>query len=96
VTVCQWFALKTTGTICQWFDLQTTETVFSGLASKPVGMIFSGLSSKPVATVSLGLDSKSVEGFLVEPQNQGGERFPGLDLKTDSYGFMICASESPR
>jgi hypothetical protein len=28
-----------------------------------------------------------VVGFLVEPQNQGGEGFSGLGLKTDSYGF---------
>jgi hypothetical protein len=34
--------------------------------------------------------------FLVEPQNQGGEGFPGLGLKTDSSGLMIWASKSPR
>jgi hypothetical protein len=34
-----------------------------------------------VATVSLGLTSKPVVVFLVEPQNQGGGWFPGLDLK---------------
>jgi hypothetical protein len=37
--------------------------------------------------VFLGLASKPVVGFLVEPQNQGGEGFFGLGLKTDSYGF---------
>jgi hypothetical protein len=38
-------------------------------------MIFPDLASKPVV------------GFLVEPQNQGGGGFPGLGLKTGSYGF---------
>jgi hypothetical protein len=33
------------------------------------------------------LASKLVVGFLVEPQNQGGEGFPGLGLKTGNYGF---------
>jgi hypothetical protein len=46
--------------ICQWFGLKTTGTVFSGLASKPV------------VTVSPILASKPMEGFLIEPQNQGG------------------------
>jgi hypothetical protein len=44
--------------------------------------------------VSPGLASKPVVGFLVEPQNQGGGGFPGLGLKTDSFGFMIWASKS--
>jgi hypothetical protein len=35
-------------------------------------------------------------GFLVEPQNQGGGGFPGLDLKTGSSGLVIWASKSPR
>jgi hypothetical protein len=65
--------------VCQWFDLKTTLTLFSGLASKLV------------ATVSLSLVSKSVVGFLVEPQSQGGGRFPDLGLKTGTYGSMICA-----
>jgi hypothetical protein len=33
------------------------------------------------------LASKLVVGFLVEPQNQGGEGFPGLGLKIGNYGF---------
>jgi hypothetical protein len=45
------------------------------LASKLVVMIFPDLASKPVVD------------FLVEPQNQGGGGFPGLGLKTGSYGF---------
>jgi hypothetical protein len=65
--------------VCQWFDLKTTLTLFSGLASKLV------------ATVSPSLVSKSVVSFLVEPQNQGGGRFPGLGLKTGTYGSVICA-----
>jgi hypothetical protein len=28
-------------------------------------------------------------GFLVEPQNQGGGRFPGLGLKTGRSGLVI-------
>jgi hypothetical protein len=70
-------------------------TVSSGLASKPVVMVFASLASKLVATVFPGLASKSVVGFLVEPQNQGGERFPGLGLKTGSSGLVIWASKSP-
>jgi hypothetical protein len=70
-------------------------TVSSGLASKPVVTVFSSLTSKLVATVSPGLASKPAVGFLVEPQNQDGGGFPGLGLKTDSSGMVICASKSP-
>jgi hypothetical protein len=70
--------------VCEWFDLKTTRTVFAGLASKPV------------ATVSPDLASKSVVNFLVEHQNQGGEGFFGLGLKTGSSGLVIWASKSPR
>jgi hypothetical protein len=68
-------------------------TVFSGLASKPVATVFSSLASKLVATVSPGLTSKPAIGFLVEPQNQGGGGFPGLGLKTGSFGLVIWASK---
>jgi hypothetical protein len=71
-------------------------TVFVGLASKPVVTVFSSLASKLVAAVSSGLASKPAVGFLVEPQNQGGEGFSGLGLKTDSSGLMIWASKSPQ
>jgi hypothetical protein len=71
-------------------------TIFVGLTSKSVATVFSSLALKLVSTVSLGLASKSVVGLLVEPQNQGGERFPGLDLKTDSFDLMIWASKSLR
>jgi hypothetical protein len=64
-------------------------TVFAGLASKSVTTVFSSLASKLVATVSTDLSSKLMVGFLVEPQNQGGGRFPGLGLKTDSSGLVI-------
>jgi hypothetical protein len=40
-------------------------------------------------TVSPSLASKPVVGFLVEPQNQGGGGFSGLDLKTGSFGLVI-------
>jgi hypothetical protein len=68
--------------VCQWFSLKTTRTVFSDLASKPV------------AIVSLGLSSKPVVGLLIEPQNQCGVGFPGLGLKTNSYGLVIWVSKS--
>jgi hypothetical protein len=42
-----------------------------------------------MVTVSTGLASKQAVGFLVEPQNQGGGGFPGLNLKTDSSGLVI-------
>jgi hypothetical protein len=107
VTVCEWFDLKTTQTVFASLASKPVATVFSGLASKPVVTFSSGLTSKPAAmvfsslalklvvTVSLGLASKPVVGFLVEPQNQGGGGFPGLDLKTDSYSLVILASKSP-
>jgi hypothetical protein len=59
-------------------------------------MIFSDLTSKSMATVSPSLASKPVVSFLVEPQNQGGGGFSGLDLKTNSYGFVIWTSKSPQ
>jgi hypothetical protein len=81
--------------VCQWFGIKTTVTVFFSLTSKPVPTIFSGLASKPVVTVSPGLASKPMVGFLAELQNQCGGGFPGLGLKTGSYGLMIWASKSP-
>jgi hypothetical protein len=36
-------------------------------------------------------DLKTVAGFLVEPQNQVGEGFLGLGIKTDRYGLVIWA-----
>jgi hypothetical protein len=53
------------------------------------------LASKLVATVSPVLASKLVVTFLVEPQNQCGEWFSGLGLKTGSFGLVIWASKSP-
>jgi hypothetical protein len=69
--------------------------IFSGLTSKPVVTVSSALASKSVVTVSLGLASKLVVGFLVEPQNQGVGGFPGLCLKTGSYGLVIWDLKSP-
>jgi hypothetical protein len=65
------------------------------LASKPVVTVSRGLASKPAATVSPGLALKSAVGFLVEPQNQSGLGFPGLGLKTGTFGMVIWASKSP-
>jgi hypothetical protein len=61
----------------------------SGLTSKPVVTVFSVLALKPVATVSPVSASKSMVGFLVKPQNQGSEGFPGLGHKIGSYGLVI-------
>jgi hypothetical protein len=61
-----------------------------------VATVFSSLVSKLVATVSPDLASKSVVGFLIEPQNQGGGGFSGLDLKTGSSGLVIWVSKSAR
>jgi hypothetical protein len=58
--------------------------------------VSSGLASKSAATVSLGLASKLAVVVLVEPQNQGSGWFPGLGLKIDSSGLVICASKSLR
>jgi hypothetical protein len=68
----------------------------SGLASKLVATVVSVVISKLVAIVSLTLASKPVVDFLVEPQNQGGEGFFGLGLKTGSSGLVIWASKSLR
>jgi hypothetical protein len=71
-------------------------TVSGGLTSKLATTVFSNLASKLVKTVSPSLASKLVVGFLVEPQNQGGGGFPGLGLKTGSFGLVIWATKSPR
>jgi hypothetical protein len=63
--------------VCECFSLKTTRTIFASLASKPVATVFPGLASQPAV------------GFLVEPQNQGGEGFPDLGLKTGSSGLVI-------
>jgi hypothetical protein len=101
------FCLKTTRTIFTGLASKPVVTVSSGLASKPVATFFSGLASKPMATVfsSLasklvamvfpGLALKPVVGFLVEPQNQGGEGFLELGLKIGRSDLVIWASKSP-
>jgi hypothetical protein len=76
--------------------LKPAATISSDLASKPVVTVSSSFVLNLVATVSPGLTSKPVVGFLVEPQNQDGGGFPGLDLKTDSFGLVIWASKSPQ
>jgi hypothetical protein len=83
------FGLKTSGNGFYRFGFKTCYDGFTGLASKPVTAVFSSLDSKQVVTVSPGLASKPVVGFLVEPQNQGGGRFPCLSLKTDSSSLVI-------
>jgi hypothetical protein len=88
-------ATKPVATVFAGLALKPVATLSSGLASKPAVMVFASLTSKLVAMVFPGLASKSVVGFLIEPQNQGGERFPGLGLKTGSSGLMIWASKSP-
>jgi hypothetical protein len=66
------------------------------LTSKPVATVSNGLTLKPAVIVSPGLASKSAVDFLVEPQNQGGEVFPGLGHKIGSSGLVIWASKLPR
>jgi hypothetical protein len=101
-------ASKPVATVSNGLASKPAVTVFTGLASKPVAMIstgltskpvvtvFTDLTSKPVATVSPGLASKSAVGFLVELQNQGGGGFPGLGLKTGSFGLVVLSSKSRR
>jgi hypothetical protein len=95
-TVCEWFGLKTSRTVFVGLASKPVATVSSGLTSKPTATVFSSLTSKPVATVSPGLTSKLLVSFLVEPQNQGDEGFPGLGLKTGRSGLVICATKLPR
>jgi hypothetical protein len=94
-TVSSGLASKPVATVSGGLVSKPDATVFSGLASKPVATIFSSLASKLVVTVSLSLTSKSAVDFLVEPQNQGGGGFPGLDLKIGSSGLVIWASKLP-
>jgi hypothetical protein len=54
------------------------------------------LAIKLVVMVSPDLASKLAVGFLVEPQNQGGEGFPGLCLKIGNSGLVSWASKSLR
>jgi hypothetical protein len=96
VTVSAGLASNLVATVSSGLASKPAVTVFAGLASKPVATVFSSLASKLVAMVSPGLASKPVVGFLVEPQNQGGGGFLGLDLKTGSFGLMIWASKSLR
>jgi hypothetical protein len=105
-TVCEWFGLKTTRTvftglaskpmvmISDGLASKPTATVFSDLTSKPTVTVFSSLASKLVAMVFPDLASKPTVDFLVEPQNQGGGRFPGLGLKTNRFGLVIWISKS--
>jgi hypothetical protein len=80
----------------------------SGLASKPLGQFslvwpqnwwqqFSLVwpQNRWRRVLRFGLKTGG-EGFLVEPQNQGGGVFLGLGLKTGRYGLVIWALESPR
>jgi hypothetical protein len=89
LTICEWFAIKTTRTVFTGLASKPVATVSSGLASKPAATVFSSLSLKPVTSVSPGLASKPVVDFLVEPQNQGGGGFSGLGLKTGSGDLGI-------
>jgi hypothetical protein len=88
-------ASKPVAMVSGGFSSKLAVTVFSGLTSKLVVTVFSSLTSKLVAMVSPVLASKPAVGFLVEPQNQGGGGFPGLGLKTGSFGLVIWTSKSP-
>jgi hypothetical protein len=80
-------ASKPRSTVYDSLASKAAATVSGGLASKLTTTISGGLASKPAATISIGFASKPVMGFLVEPQNQGGGGFPGLGLKTGSFGL---------
>jgi hypothetical protein len=68
----------------------------SGLVSKPLGR-FSPVWPQTWWQRFLWFGLKTGgDGFLVEPQNQGGGGFPSLGLKTSSYNLVILASKSPR
>jgi hypothetical protein len=95
-TISAGLTSKSAATVSVGLASKPAATVFSHVASKLVVMVFSSLASKLVATVSPGLPSKPAVGFLVGPQNQGGEWFFDLDLKTDSSGLMIWTSKLPR
>jgi hypothetical protein len=95
-TVFTGLALKLATTVSSGLTSKPAMTVSGGFASKPAATVFTGLVSKPVATVFSNLASKSLIGFLVEPQNQGGGGFPGLDLKTGSFALVIWTSKSLR
>jgi hypothetical protein len=75
---------------------KSVATVSGSLVSKPAVTVLFSLASKLVVSVSPNLTSKPVVNFLVEPQIQGGGEFPGLDLKTGSFGLVIWASKLPR
>jgi hypothetical protein len=94
-TVYSGLASKPTVMVSSGLGSKPAAMVFSSLASKLVATVFSSLASKLVAMVSPGLASKPVVSFLIEPENQGGGGFPGLGLKTDSFGLVIWASKSP-
>jgi hypothetical protein len=89
-------ASKPVATISRGLASKPAMNIFSGLASKPVTTVLSSLASKLVVTVSPSFSSKPVDGFLVEPQNQGGGGFPRLGLKTGSIGLVIWSSKSPQ
>jgi hypothetical protein len=108
-TVYEWFGLKTTrmvfvglaskpgATVSSTLASKSAVTVFVGLASKSMTTIFFfSLTSKLVATVSPDLASKLVVSFLGESQNQGGGGFPGLGLKTGTFGLVIWVSKLSR
>jgi hypothetical protein len=89
VTVSGGLASKPAATVSSGLASKPVVMVFGSFASKPTATVFFSLASKLVATNSPGLASKPTVGFLVEPQNQGGGGFPGLSLKTGSFGLVI-------
>jgi hypothetical protein len=95
-TVSGGLASKPAATVSGGLASEPAVMIFTSFASKQVVTVFSSLASKLVATVSPDLALKPAVGFLVEPQNQGGEAFPSLGIKTDSSGLVIWASKSPR
>jgi hypothetical protein len=96
VTVSSGLASKPAVMVSSGLASKPATPVSGGLASKPATAVFSSLTSKLVATVSPGLASKPVIVFLVKPENQGGGGFPGLGLKTGSFGLSVAPQNRRR
>jgi hypothetical protein len=77
------FGLKTGADGFFWFGLKTGGD----------GFLWFGIKTGSNDFFRFGI--KTDGGFLVEPRNQGGGGFSGLDLKISSYGLVIWTSKSP-